>query len=128
MKKIIIIFISFIFGTSQAEYTLKLPLEKDQGGYLPSSSIKINQQTQENPNNKICIYHPLAENNASLWINVGGVETGLRTRRIQWEGEIIFSVTLAESYDMTSYENNGYRYTRGGYIINGHFEICREHI
>lgn len=44
MKKIIIAALTMLtLGATQAEYTLKIPLEQAQGGSLPNSSIKFNK-------------------------------------------------------------------------------------
>lgn len=128
MRKITIATLAtLILGSTQAGYTLKVPLEQAQGGNLPHNSIFFGQLPQEQPQSKVCIYHQLNEDNASVWFQPGG-GGGTRTSRILWLGEIIYNVSVPQSYDMTSYDHGGYRYTRGLHIAEQHFEVCRESI
>ena len=46
MKRIIIATLAtLMFGTAQADYTLKFPLEQAQGGFFPNGSIKLKAQS-----------------------------------------------------------------------------------
>lgn len=48
MNKIIIVALTMLtLGATQAEYTLKIPLEQNQGGSLPTNSIKFNTTESE---------------------------------------------------------------------------------
>lgn len=68
MKKIIILALTALtLATTQAEYSVKLKLEQDQGGHLPNGSIQLGSSNTESPSENWIVYESLY----SDWINNG---------------------------------------------------------
>lgn len=114
MKKIIIAALTMLtLGATQAEYTLKVPLEQAQGGSLPNGSINIKSK-------KICLPY----------------KAGMRWSKYQTTKSIVIvymGTTILNSIDTTyalkSYQHGGYNYTPGNvhaetatYVF---YELCR---
>ncbi|HFO1390972.1 hypothetical protein N5C93_13820 [Pseudomonas nitroreducens] len=128
MKEIIIATLTALtLGTTQAEYTIKQPLEQAQGGSLPNGSINVKTQRQEQPPAKECFYSPPQE---SLWrTRLDGM-----TITVRLNGIVLVANGAAGAIYMESHTDSGYIYTPGNLIPpEGSFsiydyEVCREPI
>lgn len=146
MNKFILI-TTFLFVTSaNAEYLIHIPLEQDNGGFLPNNSIIIVSEVtppvnetpgQEETGCKYDIYYAGSETdtNEYLWIRSINTTTGIYTDQIYWEVKI-FENTSYSTTPINEYLIDGYRYTfqgtsRFNYSAVGsnfqEFEICKSH-
>ena len=112
-KTLIALSILGAIGFTNANYTLKYPLEQAQGGSLPNGSINIKSQ-------KICLPY----------------KAGMRWSKYQTTKSIVIvymGTTILNSTDTTyalkSYQHGGYNYTPGNvhaetatYVF---YELCR---
>lgn len=141
MKKIIIAaLIMLTLGATQAEYTLQIPLEQAQGGFLPNGSIIY----FEEPNSRNCNYdtdYIWNENTTKgqltsfYWDGTfyavfvdSTVEPSIITYKNTTTGEIVHNGLI---YDGVI-EFDGFRYTKDDFYTSARgtskYGICREPI
>lgn len=133
MKKIIIAALTMLtLGATQAEYTLKIPLEQAQGGSLPNSSIKFNKASDSPASStpKECLFQPNGVGLPPYIVSILEFEDNVMVD-ILWEDLYLSGIN-------TKYiDSDGYRYTPGELMILDEsqenakiysYQACREPI
>lgn len=107
MNKIIILaLITLTLGITQAEYTLKYPLEQSQGGPLPSGSITLKNNLPTNSNTYSCSINEYSA--LAGWISFNADCS---------DGVLSFKIGFATTTGTCS--NGNYSYKRGLGTISG---------
>lgn len=146
---------ALMLGTSQAEYTVKIPLEQDQGGNLPSQSIQIKHTTTVIPT----VPEAPVENGSDTEPFLSGCRYEIYNYQVEyyssnsgaspnytnlvqstfftWEGEVKGYIAGSASsfsdgeyrYYVNDNEMDQSAYQGGGYWhVSKYYEICREPI
>jgi hypothetical protein len=133
MKKIITVFTLCLISITQAQYSLKIPMEESKGGFLPNGSIQLISKTSEGPTTppepelptKTCQYLNETSGNGdknTFWFSWSN------TFLITWEGVSVNETGNTNDFFFTEQ----WKYTKGEIKLDGTFAkisaVCREAI
>lgn len=144
MNKFILIVTALFVTSANAEYLIHIPLESQQGGFLPDNSIIMVSSSStptepaptptEDTGCKYDIYyHSDVSTEEYLWVRSRNTTNGLYTDQIYWKTKI-YENTDYSTTPIPEYILDGYKYTYQGEVRYSHttmgsyfeeFEVCK---